>query len=79
MWGAAMTYPRADYWTSQTPEFRERALTLLANAERTVARREHKRLERAREALENISGAVQTWDWIPEREDVLQYVKEGLA
>lgn len=74
-----MTYPRTDYWRSQTPEFREHALTLLVDAERAVADRERERKNKAREALVNVEAAVETWDWIPERGDVLQYVKEGLA
>jgi hypothetical protein len=72
-----MTYPRGDYWTSQTPEFREYYLALLVDAERAVANRERARKDRAHEALANIKGAVETWEWIPERGDVLEYVSQG--
>ena len=74
-----MIYPREDYWRSQTPEFRERALTLLVDAERAVAARERARKDRAREALTNIGGVVRGWDWVPERGDVLELVEEGLT
>lgn len=47
-----MSYPRSDYWQSRTPEFRERALTLLVDAERAVAQRERERRERAEREME---------------------------
>jgi hypothetical protein len=74
-----MNYPRDGYWRSQTPAFRENALSLLVDAERGVAARERSRKDRARMALANIEAAVQMWDWVPERGDVLTYVQEGLS
>ena len=72
-------YPKADYWQSQTPEFRERVLSMVIDAERAANERERARTARAREALMNIKAAVEMWDWVSERGDVLEYVKQGVG
>ena len=51
-------YPRDDYWASQTPQFREHTLTVLASAERAVAERERQRRGLAERRSSEMTAAV---------------------